>query len=332
VEQALRSIVRPVRVLAAGGTIAMSGERAVPALDAGQLLAALPDLEAIPILEAENVLALPGPQISLAQALTLSRRACQAAHDGEGVVITTGTDTLEELAVLTELVYDDGEAPIVFTGANRPASKPGADGPANLLDAIALAGSGQAAGLGVAVAFGGEIHAAMTVRKVDSTGPAAFGSPVAGPIGRIVEGRVWLHARPVQTPILNPQRLDSRVPIVTAALGDDGSTLSGVAQAADGLVVTAFGAGHVTPGMLAALKQAVQRVPVLVTGRPDRSQMLFATYGFEGAEPDLRAAGAICVPFLSAAASRMALICCLGAQQDREQIAAALAPWDARLP
>jgi L-asparaginase len=331
VEQALRSLVRPIRLLAAGGTIAMSGERAVPTLDADQLLAALPQLQHVPDLQAENVLSLPGPQISQNQALEVARRAREIAQAGTGVVITTGTDTLEELAVLSALLYD-GEAPIVLTGANRPANHPGADGPANLLDAIALAGSSQAARLGTVVAFGGEIHAAMSVRKVDSTGPAAFGSPGAGPIGRIVEARVWLHARPLQSPTLAPERLDHRVAIVTAALGDDGSTLAALATRTDGLVLVAFGAGHITPGLLVALQAAIERIPVLVTCRPDRSQMLAATYGFRGAEPDIRSTGAVCVPFLSAPAARMALLACLGAGINKiEQIAAALAPYDARL-
>ncbi len=329
-EQALSSAVRPIRLLAAGGTIAMSGERAVPALDAGQLLEALPQLAAVPRLSAENVLALPGPQISLEQALELAHRARGAADGGEGVVITTGTDTLEELAVLCSLTYS-GEAPIVLTGANRPASNPGADGPANLLDAIALAGSAQAAGLGVVVVFGGEIHAAMSVRKVDSTGPAAFGSPAAGPIGRLVEGRVWLHATPIRAPHLTPRELSHRVAIVTASLGDDGALLRAAGKQSNGVVVVTFGAGHVTPGMLEALRELVQHKPVLVTGRPERSQMLFATYGFDGAEPDLRGAGAICVPFLSPVAARIALLCCLGAGLSADQIATALAPWDARV-
>ena len=335
VEQALRSLVRPVRLLAAGGTIAMSGDRAVPALGADELIAALPALRTVPELRAENVLALPGPQITLADALDLAQRATAAAGGGDGVVITTGTDTLEELAVLCALLYAGGAdgAPIVLTGANRPANSPGADGPANLLDAVALAGAGAAAGLGVLVVFGGEVHGAMSVRKVDSTGPGAFGSPGAGPIGRVVEGRVWLHARPIaDQPQLAPATLEHRVAIVTAALGDDGSLLQAAAAASDGLVVVAFGAGHVSPGMLGALREAGRRIPVLVTCRPDRSQMLFSIYGFEGAERDLRASGAVCVPFLSPVAARVALLCCLGAGLARDAIATAMAPFDARLP
>ncbi|HET9104768.1 MAG TPA: asparaginase domain-containing protein [Solirubrobacteraceae bacterium] len=325
-ENVLRALVRPVRLIAAGGTIAMSGARAVPALDAAGLIEAVPPLAAVPELAAENVLSRPGPQITQPEALRLVRRAVAVAAQGTGVVITTGTDTLEELAVLAALLHG-AAAPIVLTGANRPASRPGADGPANLLDAVAVAGARVAEGLGAVVVFGGEIHAATTARKVDSTAPNAFGSPATGPLGRVVEGRIWLGARPLPRTPLSPETLDGRVPIITCALGDDGSLLRNALRDCDGAVVVCFGAGHVTPGILAAIREA--SVPVLLTGRPERAQMLFSTYGFEGSEPDLRDSGAIPVPFLSAAGARMALLACLGAGLTGPALAAALASWDA---
>jgi L-asparaginase len=324
----MQESLRPVRLLAAGGTIAMRGERAVPDLDGDQLVEQLPQLKTGPPLQIETVLALPSAQLSLFDALDLARRACAAAQDGEGVVITTGTDTMEELAVLCALMYG-GRPPIVLTGANRPGSRPGADGPANLLDAVVLAGAPSAAGVGVVVVFAGEVHAAMTVRKVDSTGPTAFGSPTAGALGRIVEGRVWLHAMPLRVEPLPVARLAHRVVVVGAGLGDDGALLRHAARSADAVVLVALGAGHLPPSVLRELQTANERVPVVITCRPDRSSMLFSTYGFEGAERDLRATGAICAPFLSPAAARMALLCCLGAGLDRAATAAALAPWDA---
>ena len=319
-----------MRLLAAGGTIAMSGARAVPALDAAGLISALPQLAAVPQLTAENVLALPGPQISLAQALTVSVRAGEIAAGGDGVVVTTGTDTLEELAVLTALSYG-GDIPIVFTGANRPASRPGADGPANLLDAVALAGAADAQGLGVVAVFGGEIHAGLTVRKVDSTGPAAFGSPAAGPLGRIVEGRVWLHARPIRPAPLRPRELTGRVPILTAVLGRRRCPPAHGGRAKRRPCRRGAGRRASPAGDARRATDGGHRIPVLITGRPERAQMLFATYGFEGAEPDLRGTEAIAVPFLSAPAARIALLCCLGAGLSRHQTAAALKHWDARL-
>jgi L-asparaginase len=326
VEDALRALARPVVVLGAGGTISMVGERAVPVLDADALVGSIPPLAAVPSLTAETALAKPGPQISLEEALGLARRATELAAGGSGVVITTGTDTMEEIAVLCALMHQTG-GPVVLTGANRPASAPGADGPANLLDAVAVAGAARTTELGACVCFGGEIHAAMTVRKVDSTAPSAFGSPSAGPIGRVVEGRVWLHALPVAPPTVVPPSLEHRVEIVTASLGADGIQLAAAAARADGVVLVALGAGHLPPPLLAELRSAT--VPVAITSRCNRSSMLFGTYGFEGSEADLREEGGICVPFLSAAAARIALLCCLGAGMDRDAIAAALAPYDA---
>ena len=319
---------RSVRVLAAGGTIAMRGERAVPALDASELVEQLPQVAGFH-LKAETLLSLPSAELTLSDALDLARRAGDAASAGEGVVLTTGTDTMEEVAMVCALTYA-GEAPIVITGANRPGSAPGADGPANLLDAISLARAPAAAGLGVVIAFGGEVHAATTVRKIDSTGPVAFGSPTAGPVGRIVEGRVWLHATPRRPSVIDVQRLEHRVATVSTGLGDDGAILHHAAETHDGVVLVALGAGHLSPIVLHELRAATERVPVLITCRPDRSSMLFSTYGFEGAERDLRAVGAICVPFLSPAAARAALLCALGAGLDREGMVDVLAPFDAR--
>jgi L-asparaginase len=314
-------------VLAAGGTIAMRGEQAVPALDASELVEQLPGVAGFH-LEAETVLSLPSTHLTLDDALGLAHRAGQAAATGEGVVLTTGTDTMEEVAMVCALTYA-GEAPIVITGANRPGSAPGADGPANLLDAIILARAPAAAGLGVVVAFGGEVHAATTVRKIDSTGPVAFGSPTAGPLGRIVEGRVWLHAVPRRPDPLDVRGLNHRVSTVSTGLGDDGALLRHAAEISDGVVLVALGAGHLAPDVLDELRHAVSRIPALVTCRPDRSSMLFSAYGFSGAERDIRASGALCVPFLSPAAARVALLCALGAGLDRDGMAAAFAPFDA---
>jgi L-asparaginase len=327
VEGPLRELRRPVRLLAAGGTIGMSGAQAVPALEADELIEAVPALAAVPALEAETVLSVPSAHLSLGSALEVARLAAGAADGGRGVVISTGTDTLEELAVLCALLHG-ADAPIVVTGANRPASAPGSDGPANLIDAVALAGADAARGLGTVVVFAGEIHDAMTVRKVDSTGPAAFGSPISGPLGRVVEGRVWLNSRPSLPATLDIRALAHRVEIVSPGIGDDGDLLRHVASRADGVVLVAFGAGHLPVAVLDELGLASERVPVVLTCRPERSSMLVGTYGFRGAERDLRASGAICAPFLSLPAARMVLLGCLGAGLERPAMYSVLGQRD----
>jgi L-asparaginase len=312
---------REVLVLATGGTIAMSGTRAVPSEGPSELL----DAARLTGVHSRELLGVPGPQIGLADALRVARTAAQEAATGKGVVVTHGTDTLEETAVLCDLLHAS-DAPIVFTGAIRPASAPGADGPANLMDAVAVAGAAQSAGLGCVVVFGGEIHAARGVRKVDSAGPSAFGSPGGGPLGRVVEGRLALRARPMRPEhALAPERLDFHVPVVVAALGDGLALLD---APADGAVVATLGGGHLSPAALEQVQAAARRMPIVLAVRPERGAMLTSTYGFHGAEGDLRASGAIPAGALSPQAARMKLLACLGSGLSGDGLARAFANDD----
>jgi L-asparaginase len=231
------------------------------------------------------------------------------------VVITHGTDTLEETAALCDLLHD-ADTPIVLTGAIRPADAPGADGPANLLDAVAVAGAPEAAGLGAVVVFGGEIHAARLARKVDSVSPSAFGSPGFGPLGRVVDGRVRIALRPAvrRARALDVAALGARVDIVATALGDEGALLdAAVASGAQAIVLVAFGGGHLAPAVLTRLREAARRVPVVVSVRPERGAFLSGAYGFAGAERDVRESGAIPCGARSPQAARMTLLAGLGA-------------------
>jgi L-asparaginase len=321
--------VREVTVLAAGGTIGMAGDAgAVPALDAAALVAAVPALARVSGLRARTLGDWPGVHVSPADALDIARAAAAEAAGGRGVVVTHGTDTLEETAVLCDLVHG-GDVPIVLTGAIRPASAAGADGPANLLDAVRAAGDEATAGLGAIVAFAGDLHAARAVRKVDSMSPRAFGSPRTGPIGRVGEERVEVWAAPPRQPPLPVAQLDARVEVVAAALGSDGTGIeAALASGVDGLVVVLLGAGHAPPAFLAACTIAAADVPVVVCVRPESGRILRETYAFAGAERDVRDAGLILAPALSPAAARITLMACLGAGYSRVATAAAFASSD----
>jgi L-asparaginase len=245
------------------------------------------------------------------------------------VVVTHGTDTLEETAMLCDVLYG-GDCPIVFTGAIRPASAPGADGPANLADAVALAGSVAATGLGVgrrlrgsrarrAGRAQGRLHRRRAVRL----------APRRARSGVVHEGRVNIGAFPVRRPADRARAPDLRVPIVSSWLGDDGELLRSVAASdAAGCVVETLGAGHLGPRALAALRAVAERMPVVATTRPGRGSILYETYGFEGCEADVRAV-AIAAGALSPQAARMKLLACLGAGLDRGEIALAFLPDDA---
>lgn len=292
---------------------AADGEGATPVLRAGDLVGAVPDLAAVEGLRARTVRTLPGVHLSLPDALDVARVAAAELAEGRGVVVTTGTDTLEEMAVLCDALHG-GDEPLVLTGAIRPSTAPGGDGPANLLDAVVVAAGDEATGCGGLVVFGGEIHAATEARKTDVTSPRAFSSPRTGALGHVAERRIALHTRPRRLPTLRPERLDFRVPIVASGLGDDGGLLRAAAEMEpDGIVVTALGGGHLSPAALAEL-QAVRGagVPVALCVRPERGVLLEATYGYHGGESDVRATGVIPAGQLSPPAARMRLLAALG--------------------
>jgi L-asparaginase len=316
---------RPVTVLSTGGTIAMAGPRARPALDVDALVAAVPGLAGVENLRTRSVVEVPGAHLTCADVLAIARAAMEEAAEGRGVVITHGTDTIEETAVLCDVLHAGAE-PIVLTGAIRPSSAAGADGPANLLDAVAAAGAAETASLGALVCFAGELHGARAVRKVSSTSPAAFGSPSAGPLGSVAEGRVRIATRPLRPPALPlPAALDARVPIVATFLGDDGAGLrAAVRDDADAVVFVALGAGHVAPAVLRELRAAVAAVPVAIALWPERGLLLRETYGFEGCEADVRSSGALAAGSLSPRAARMVLLAGLGGGASTGTLAAAL--------
>jgi len=321
--------VRPVRIITTGGTIAMAGEQgARPQLDAQALVASAPGLAAFPGLEAIAVLEKPSPHLTLDDQLAICLAARDAAREGIGVVVTHGTDTLEETATLCDLLHD-AQAPVVFTGAIRPASAAGADGPGNLLDAVAVASGAAAAGMGVLVVFGGEIHHARCARKGDATSLTAFSSPQTGPLGRVTEGRPAIWSRLPRSAPLDPPALDRHVPIVPATAGDDGRLARAVlASEPDGAVAVTLGGGHLAPDVLALWAQAAQRIPVVACSRPERGSVLRETYGYAGSEQQLRATPIVPAGFLSPQAARMKLIACLGAGLDAAAIRDAFAPDD----
>ena len=189
-----------VTVLSLGGTIASAPPAdsglARPALSAADLVAAVPALEQVAEVEVRDVRRLPSNDMTFAIARTVAdeiRRRSSAARTG--VVVTQGTDTIEEMAYAWDLLVA-GDAPTVVTGAMRHAALTSADGAGNLLDAVRTAASPQARGLGCLVVLNEEIHSARTVRKTHTSSLAAFRSAGVGPLGWIAEGEARLRERP----------------------------------------------------------------------------------------------------------------------------------------
>jgi L-asparaginase len=320
---------RRVVVLGLGGTIAMAGTEpgGVPDRSPEQLLAAVPGLAESGIaVQATDFRRLPGAWLRFEDLYEVLAAIEGQPSDVDGVVVTQGTDTIEESAYLLDLLYQR-PAPVVVTGAMRNPRLAGADGPANLLAAVQVAASQVARDQGVLVVFNDEIHAARRVRKAHATNVATFQSPGGGPLGYVVEGQPWFVSRlttrtavPMPVPSHSP-----RVGLVTITLGDDGGALDAYADRLDGLVVAAFGAGHVPEWLVAPLAELADRLPVVLASRTGAGPVLSATYDFAGSERDLHDRGLVGAGLLDAPKARILLHTLLAAGADRAAVEAAFA-------
>ena len=324
-----------------GGAGADGGARGVVArLTGAELTASVAGLGATGVeLDVRDAQAVPSANLTFGQVVSVVQAASRAVAEGaRGVVVTQGTDTLEETSFLADLVWPH-EEPLVFTGAMRNPTLAGADGPANLLASVLTAASDEARGLGALVVFNDEIHAPRWVRKGHSTSTATFVSPNAGPIGQVVEGRVRVLARPPRRDRVllegvlagvgegeeaTVSRFDeSRVALYTVSLDDDGLLLNGIADTHAGLVIAGYGVGHVPSALAPVLGSLAERIPVVLASRTGAGSVLRHTYGAIGSEVDLQRRGLINAGLLDPYKARVLLRLLLAAGAGREEIAKA---------
>lgn len=317
-----------VRLLATGGTIASrTGDDGRTAqLSAADLLGQLPGLPQDVSVEPVDVATVLSAALQLTDLQDLGSRVRQALDDGcDGVVITHGTDALEETAFYLELCHRN-ERPVILTGAQRPADSPAPDGPQNLAAAITAAAAPAARACGVLVVFDGLGWPARGVQKLDTLTSAAFGAPGRGPVLRIAGGAVHLLARPERpsVPELDPDRELPRVDVIPLYLGaDDVMLRAAVSAGAAGLVLAGFGAGNATPAVARAVHEVLaDGVTVLICSRVPAGPVEALYDGSGGA--DLRRAGALFGGDLSPWQGRLLLAAALASGTSP---ASALEPW-----
>jgi L-asparaginase len=329
-EQAGRGPLPRVTVVSLGGTIASTdvadaaGAGVVPQLGARHLVAAVPQLRGVAEVETVAFRQVASGDLTLqdltALAAEIDRRLLAGAH---GVVVTQGTDTIEETSFALDLLVP-GPQPVVVTGAMRNPTLAGADGSANLLAAVQVAADPEAVGLGVLVVLNDEVHAARFVRKTHTSSPSTFRSGSVGPLGWVVEGRPRIALRP---PVLRgrpagPLGDVPPVALLTSVLGDDSRLIGqvrGLGYA--GLVLEAFGGGHVPAHVVPALAELATRLPVVLASRTGSGEVLRQTYGFPGSERDLLSRGLIPAGFLDGPKARVLLSLLLAAGADAQSAA-----------
>ncbi|MEU5217851.1 asparaginase [Streptomyces sp. NPDC020807] len=250
----------------------------------------------------------PSSSLTHEDLVALAEEIRRTVADGSGVVVVQGTDTLEETAFLLDLLCTT-EQPVAVTGAMRRPDLPGADGPANLAAALAVAADPACRNLGVLVVLADEIHAARHARKTHTTSVATFASPGAGPLGAVVEGEPRVLLRPAVPSALCGLSFDPalRVALVTLSQGDRGELLDAVDDRFQGLVVAAFGAGHAPTWLVEPLADIARRIPVVLASRTGAGTTLTDTYRGPGSEYDLLHHGLIPAGPLDPAKARILL-------------------------
>ncbi|UOF90425.1 asparaginase [Fodinisporobacter ferrooxydans] len=232
-----------------------------------------------------------------------------------GIVITHGTDTMEETAFFLSLTCQR-KKPIVLTGAQLNASEPASDGLRNLSDAIRVASCQEAAALGPVIAFAGFLHAGREVRKVDTSALEAFQSVGFGPVGRVEHNKVIIRRKCTDYPLLPLQPME-RVGLVRLGIGMTGDEILKIAEGYKGLVIEAYGLGNAHPSIAPAVQQLANRkIPVVITSRCLRGSVA-PVYGGGGGR-DLERAGAFFAGDLSGEKARILLALLIGNKLDHE--------------
>jgi L-asparaginase len=313
-----------IRFLAFGGTIASVRRpgmtEVTPSLSGAELVESIPELAAVADVEVREFPPIASFAVTTRAMLDLARAVIEAHADGcDGVVISHGTDTIEETAYALALMLPR-ERRLVLTGAMRNPTLPGTDGPANLIAAFLAAGSRLVTGVGPVVVLNDDLHAARFATKTHTSRVSTIGSPGAGPLGGIVEGRVDVWWRPAWEDHLGlPDALDGRdVELVRVAADVSDALLRAAAERRPaGIVIEGTGGGHVPPPLLPVLDDIVAAgIPVVLASRTAAGPNLESTYRMPGGETDLIERGAIPAGWLSGHKARLRLLVGLALDRD----------------
>jgi L-asparaginase len=318
-------MLKKVVVLNTGGTIAMQLDESTDSVKTGEaqpLHSIQPVLNQYAEVEMIDLFNVPSPQMTPQMMQTLSDevRRHLAKDEVAGVVITHGTDTLEETAYFLDLTVP-GNKPVVVTGAMRSSNELGADGPINLIQSVRVASDEKSTGRGTLVVFNDEIHAARDVTKTHTSNVATFQSPAFGPVGLVTKKEVTYREQAFRGEVYHVHSSSHQVPIVKVATGMDPKWFEFLLeQPIDGVVVEAFGAGNVPPAIVPLIAALIDRhIPVVMVSRCFNGYVQ-DIYGYEGGGKQLKDLGVIFCNGLNGQKARIKLIVLQGAGVPYEEM------------
>lgn len=291
---------------------------AVPYFHGQELLDMIPEAKNLANIFTYEFGNYPGPHMTPELMLKLSNNVKEFINQKniDGIIITHGTDTLEETAYFLDLVIKT-EKPIVVIGAMKTSSEPDWDGPKNLLDAIHIINNPNSKGMGVLVCLNGEINAASEVTKTHTEDIETFRSLDFGSLGFVHRGKVIYNRMPRKLETFETDRINPNVDLIKVYAGMDEKFFHFSADSgAEGIVVEAMGVGNVPPKAFEGIKYAVNKnIPVVLVSRCPAGETL-DIYGYLGAGKWLKQIGVIFADYLNGQKARIKLIICLGITKD----------------
>jgi L-asparaginase len=315
---------KKILVINTGGTIAMSVDESegVKPLEDHAVEKILPFLDRYADVTMINHINLPSPHITPAimNELRLFIQHELSQHGYDGVVVTHGTDTLEETAYFLDLTLPV-TVPVVVTGAMRSSNELGADGPVNLISSVRTAADPQSRNKGVLVVFNDEIHAARHVTKTHTSNVATFQSPQYGPIGTISKKSVSYHHAPLVREYYPIASAQANVPLLKAVSGMDPRWLGFLLeQPVDGLVLEAFGLGNLPPAIVPVLQELLdKKIPIVLVSRCYNGQVQ-DVYDYAGGGRQLKEMGVLFSNGLNGQKARLKLMVALQQTRDFQEL------------
>ncbi len=295
---------------------------AVPFFLGEQLLEKIPAAKNLADIEIVNFGNYPGPHMTPEKMFELTKiiRKLVQRNDIHGVIVTHGTDTLEETAYFLDLSVDT-QKPIVVIGAMKTSSEPDWDGPRNMIDAIHICNEPNSRGMGALVCLNGEINAASEVTKTHTEDLETFHSLDFGALGFVEKGRVIFNRLPRKLEKIVTDKINPNVDLIKVYAGMNEKFFKFSADSdADGLVIEAMGVGNVPPKAFEGIKYALSKnIPVVLTSRCPAGETL-DIYGYPGAGKWLKKAGVIFSEYLNGQKARIKLIIALGKTNDKQKL------------
>lgn len=317
---------KKVAAIFTGGTISMKVDKrlsaAIPAMSSEEIMSMVTGIDNVADIEIVPFARISSPQMTPQLMLDLSRviKETIAREDICGVIITHGTDTLEETAYFLDLNIKT-EKPIVVVGSMRNASELGYDGPSNLSAAICTAISDQARNKGVLVVLNNEVNAAKEVTKTHTMSLDTFKSFSFGPLGIVDSDEVIFYRDITTHSYILTDSVVPEVDLIKSVTGMDSKMIDFlISQGSKGIVIEAMGRGNLPPAMVDGIKRAIEsNIPVVIVSRCPMGRVL-GSYGYEGGGKMLHDLGAIFGGDLNGQKARIKLMLALSLTQDLKEI------------